>query len=251
MRTNSNPLPILIFGISLLYGAALQADTWALPRTVTIESNNKIYRFTTTPGQRLVEPARPDELARLRELAKRAELTEEDRKRLVERIRRNEEYARIAKKLPGCKGRLERKLRDGAYELVWQGELTNGIAPVSVLVSDNGKYVVTFDDWHSVGRGPNVVVIYGPKGKPVRQLALKDFLTQQQINGLRRTVSSTWWKSGHSLDEKQECLVLHIVQEEKQNAPGKPGRFGEIRLRLATGAIVTDAAKLESRRSGP
>jgi hypothetical protein len=79
-------------------------------------------------------------------------------------------------------------------------------------VSDSGNYVVTLDNWHEVGRGDNVVAIYGPEGKLVRQLALSDFLTQQQINQLLVSVSSTWWGTGHYLDEKQKCLVLRVAR---------------------------------------
>jgi hypothetical protein len=51
------------------------------------------------------------------------------------------------------------------------------------------NYVVTLDNWHEVGRGDNVVAIYGPDGKLVRQLALSDFLTQQQLPGRLRVDS--------------------------------------------------------------
>jgi hypothetical protein len=163
----------------------------------------------------------------------------EARKQWKERIGSIEEMNKRLKTIPGCKGRLERKRKSGAYELVWEGELANALAPVSVLVSDSGKYVVTFDDWHAVGRGRNVVVIYGPKGKLVRKLALEDFLSPRQIGRLPISVSSTWWGSG-CLDDKQEHVVLHIAADAQEKPAGKTARPLELRVRLATGAVVKD-----------
>jgi hypothetical protein len=219
-------------------GAAIWADSWAFPGPATYESTSKSYRFATTPGQRFgMDPA---QLAALAESARRAGLAEQAKKL--------EEIARAAKGRTACKGRLERKLKDGKYEQVWERHLTNGIAPVDVLVSDSGKYVVTLDDWHSVGRGPNVVVIYGPQGKLVRRLALSDFLKGDDIAGVRMTVSSTWWRSASSLDEKHECVVLRLAQGKDGANAAKTPRFREVRLRLATGELVKDEA---TEKSGP
>jgi hypothetical protein len=122
--------------------------------------------------------------------------------------------------------------------VIWEQELTNGVAPVDVLVSDSGNYVVTLDNWHEVDRGDNVVAIYGPESKLVRQLALSDFLTQQQNNQLPVSVSSTWWGTGHYLDEKQKCLVLRVAQNHDWMVPGKTPQFQEVRIRLATGEVL-------------
>ena len=45
---------------------------------------------------------------------------------------------------------------DSSYSL----ELVNLYAPHQVFISNNGVYVVTLDDWGSVGTGKNVLVIY-------------------------------------------------------------------------------------------
>jgi hypothetical protein len=108
------------------------------------------------------------------------------------------------------------------------------------------KYVVTLDDWHSVGRGPNVVVIYGPQGKLVRRLALDDFLKGDDIARLPISVSSTWWRTAYSLDEKHECVVLRVAQGKDGANAGKTPRFQEVRLRLATGELVKDEATQKS-----
>jgi hypothetical protein len=38
------------------------------------------------------------------------------------------------------------------------------VAPVSALVSEDGAYLITFDNWHSMGYGDDVVVLYRTDG---------------------------------------------------------------------------------------
>ena len=113
--------------------------------------------------------------------------------------------------------------------------MRNDVSPVSVLVSNSGAYVVTFDNWHHVGRGSNVVVIYGPKGKLVREMGLEDFLPREKVNALPISVSSTWWGHGHYLDEKMQCLVLRVAKDKDWTISNKPAQFDEVRLSLETG----------------
>jgi hypothetical protein len=105
-------LPVLVVGI---YVCWLRADTWQLPRTTRTESSNKTYRFTTTPGRRMVEPMPEDVLARLRIIAESPEMSGEDRKQWKERIGSIEEINKRLKKIPDSNGRLERKRKSGAY----------------------------------------------------------------------------------------------------------------------------------------
>jgi hypothetical protein len=196
--------PAWSLALLLLCPLAVQADTWAAPQTTTYDSANGTRRFTTIPPG---HPGNP----------------ETDRKK-----------AR-------CFGRLEEKQKDGSYTLVWEKQLSNAVSPVSALVGDGGDYVVTFDNWHSMGRGNNVVVIYGPKGKLVRELGLHDFLTGDEVMRLPISVSSTWWGEGHALDEKNGCVVLKVKGDTKAK---------EVRLRLATGKVV-EADKAGQKKESP
>lgn len=71
--------------------------------------------------------------------------------------------------------------------------LANQIAPVDMLVSDDG-HLVTFDNWHSMGHGENVVVLYAPDGEITRSLSLADFLPENYIAALPMSVSSLHWR---------------------------------------------------------
>ncbi len=135
-------------------------------------------------------------------------------------------------------GLLERKKADGGYETVWEGPLRNPMAPVSALVAADGSRVITFDNWHSVGYDHEVVVIYGEAGKLVRQFALEDLLTAEEIARVPTSVSSRWWSEGRSLDEKAGELVLHASNGGDFMQPPKDGKVIEVRIRLSDGKIL-------------
>ena len=86
-------------------------------------------------------------------------------------------------------GLLSRKSA-GQWQGVWTNGLANQISPVQVMVHNSGRYVVTFDEYHSVGENP--VVIYGDKGRLIANLSLADLKLENHPN-ISRSVSSYWW----------------------------------------------------------
>ena len=137
-----------------------------------------------------------------------------------------------------CRGVLERKLEDGRYEVVWDRQLETERAPESVLVAEDGRFVVTFNDWGERGYGPNVVVIYDAVGETVRQLGLADFLAQDHIEQLMHTFSQIVWGHGHWLADR--VLVLRVFPP-GYSGPSRAARFREIRIRLADGSLLEPA----------
>lgn len=99
------------------------------------------------------------------------------------------------------------------YAERWTAPLSNRVAPVSALISDSGKYVVTFDNWHHVGYGDDVVVVYdGSNGRLLWKYRLEDILSPEEVCRVRCSVSSRWWASGkHAIDERGERLMLYSV----------------------------------------
>jgi hypothetical protein len=185
--------------------AIVRADTWAAPHTAVYNSANGTYRFTTIPPGEVGNP-----------------VVERDKAR--------------------CLGRLQQKQKDGSYTTLWEKPLSNTVSPVSAVVSDSGKSVVTFDNWHHMGHGKNAVVLYGSEGKIIRELSLTDFLTQDEFFDLRRSVSSIWWGSGHVLDEKNGCVVLKVTRGEgignADKKEAKPPK--EVRVRLEDGKVIEE-----------
>jgi hypothetical protein len=118
---------------------------------------------------------------------------------------------------------------------LWNVRLDNEVAPVSVLVSDNGDYVITFDNWHEVGYGNNVVAIYnGKTGTLIRKLGLTDFLTESDIYNLPASTSSIQWHGNHQIDYKKSELILKVVK------PAKDEQFFDIRVNLQSGAVLDE-----------
>lgn len=111
---------------------------------------------------------------------------------------------------PAQLGLLERRVSKGKWEPVWAGPLANPVAPVTVLVADDGRHIVTFDNWHSMGFGPETIAIYGPEGKLVRALALTDLMPQEVVDALPRSVSSISWRESERFSADGASVVVDL-----------------------------------------
>ena len=101
------------------------------------------------------------------------------------------------------------------YSKTAEFPLLNEVSPVNALISGDGRYVVTFDNWHMVGYGDNVVVIYRADGTLVRKFGLADLFTENDIKTFKHTVSSIWWGDNHYIDDKKEILHLKAGDQER------------------------------------
>ena len=160
---------IIIFGLmsALLMPSVAYADSWFPAQVETYFSEDKNVRVTVTPRQL------EDALAYFEDKV-------EEREPAGQKAGGNDKASML----------LERKTTYGEWQTVWKRTLPNDVAPVSVLLSRTGRYVASFDNWHSMGHGDNVVVIYGPDGNVIRSLRLDDFLPKSYIAALPRSVSS-------------------------------------------------------------
>lgn len=107
-------------------------------------------------------------------------------------------------------GLLERREGKGEWAEVWRVPLVNDILPTFALVAEDGDYVVTFDNWYSMGRGENVVVIYRFDGSLVRSLRLSDILPETYEVSLSGSVSSTYWLNDAVIRPGGESAELAI-----------------------------------------
>lgn len=135
---------------------------------------------------------------------------------------------------PFARARLER-LWNKRWELVWESRIANEVAPVLAIVRDDGSYVVTFDDWHSVGHGPHVVVIYGPKGERIRALSLADLVPPDYIKALPHSVSSIRWRGEprFSSDGHRVIVPMIVPGEDFASAP----KTIDVAIDLADGRV--------------
>lgn len=95
---------------------------------------------------------------------------------------------------------------------VWEKQLINRVAPARVLVSTNGRYLITIDNWGSVGYGVDVLVVYDVQGNLLKRYALEDF-SPFPINTYWRSISSLWWNCGL---EWQAPYMLNLCFQNEQ-----------------------------------
>lgn len=76
---------------------------------------------------------------------------------------------------------------------IWRQNLVNQVAPVEAVVSNDGRYVVTFDNHHSMGYGKDVMAVYDYQGKLLKQYSLEQ-ISPFSINRYKASRSSIWWR---------------------------------------------------------
>jgi hypothetical protein len=187
-----------------LSNTALIANEWSPPGPDTTTSASGEYRFVVTPWERVPGGRRED----------------------------NPPVGQLAWKSPS-----------GTWEILWTANLVNRVSPMSAVVSNDGAYVVTFDDWGGHGFGPNVVVIYDWKGKLVRNFALTDFVDTGSANYLPQSASSIEWQSEPPIFVATDTLSLFVY---KYNESGRT-----LHPTCDTALIDLRSGQVLSPRAGP
>ena len=98
------------------------------------------------------------------------------------------------------------RFRDNRYELYQTAQLVNPVAPISVVVGNDGA-AATLDNWAGVGHG-DVVAIYDPTGKVRKKYRLGDLYSSSAIAKMRHSVTSIWWRCRTTINPRGE-LELH------------------------------------------
>jgi len=208
-------LTLLIIGAF----ASIHADSWKLPKKAKYFAPNKKYYLEVTPKKLESQLKYFEDKVEGRNNAGTLKGATEDR----------------------AKGAFYARRADGGYSKKWEFPLLNEVSPVSAIVSNNGDYVVTFDNWHGVGYGGDVVVVYRPNGAVVKKFGLEDLLTEGDIETLPHSVSSIWWGGEHYIDDANGILILRVVANGR--SPWEDdAKYHELKIELATGR------PLESKR---
>lgn len=124
---------------------------------------------------------------------------------------------------------IENRAPDGSWHPIWRRALINDVAPVDFYLSASGRYVVTLDNWHSMGFGDRAVVIYDTRGGPARHFDLRALLGRDYVATLPRSVSSMRWRGDAYI--RGEALVIPVITPEGEHKV-------EIALDLATARVV-------------
>jgi hypothetical protein len=218
---NINIVKVWLVLSVVLFSAAIEggkntvlADSWYLPKQTKYCSPNKKFCLEVTP-----------------------KTLESQLKYFQDKVDRNPN-AGADNSAPKnfCKGKFLVRNGLGVYQAKTTFPLVNEVAPVEAIVSDDGNFFVTFDNWHAVGYGEDVVAIYRSDGKLVRKLALEDIFTANDIETFSLSTSSRHWGRDHYIDQRKGILVLRAVTDQ-QPLYANDAQFREIRIDLASGDL--------------
>lgn len=105
---------------------------------------------------------------------------------------------------------VQRQSKDRTWTRVWAAPLLNEVSPAAAAVTNDGRYLVTFDNWDWIGDNHNVLVFYGARGRPIRSLTLTDFLPDNYVSALLRSPSSPDWRGHSYFSEDGTKLILEV-----------------------------------------
>jgi hypothetical protein len=214
MKRTNTVFRLLALVVSVFALTWAEADSWDPPETEVSLSANGLFRVTVIP----------------RPLSGPLEYFEEKL-----------EGAEPAGQAKGevqvsALARVEQLEAQDTWRLVWEMPLVNDVAPTSVLLTDDGAFLVTFDNWHSVGFGDDVVVIYDRYGKLVRKLSLEQILPAAYVEHIPQSISSRWWGNKHALVDDDRIVELQIVPPGDRVA--RASLHVPVRIRLADGEVL-------------
>ena len=91
------------------------------------------------------------------------------------------------------------EIKDSERVLLWKCEMSNKYAPTEVYTSDDGRYVVTNNEWGSIGYGDCVMAFYNKDGLIKKHsvesiLHLPEGIDERKLYDLMpHSVSSRYW----------------------------------------------------------
>ena len=177
----------LILALLVLNTIYVFADTWLPPKIKTIYSVNKEYMLTVYP----------------REYPKNY---------FTAKYQRQYKKGKVKDTIKPCHAILYHTSDSDTIE-IWNKPLVNNVSPVNAIVANDGKSVITIDDWHSKGF-KHTFVIYGEGGELIGDFELKD-ISPFPLEQYGRSVSSIDW------DEKVEYLDNDRVEILFRNKEGE------------------------------
>ena len=202
---------MIIFALLLAWAGQARADSWIPPSVTSYFSKDKSHRLTVHPRPFTNALDFFTDKVCGRELAGAPAKTRQRTARAV----------------------LERSDGRGGWTSVWAMPLRNEVAPVEAIVSNDGRYAVTFDNWHSMGFGDDVVVIYDAGGHVVGSFSLTDFLPEDFVSALPRSVSSIHWRGDPRFSGDGKSLIIPVVIPSQRERGER--ELIHISIELATG----------------
>jgi len=189
--------PALTLLILFFFNQVMLADEWIKEYKKTYTSQNGIFELLIVPTY----------------------VPENYDKEIEKRIKNPERYLNKPMKdtIIRCHAKLFKKTGNlGHLQLIWEKELVNPVAPYEALITNDGKFVITFDDWYKLGHGENVMVVYGEKGDLIKKHRLHE-ITSLPTSQLSVSATSILWYLGHeTYSEQPQRLKILIIDKNSE-----------------------------------
>lgn len=166
------------------------ADIWKSPKVITAYSENKEYMLMVYP-------------------------TEYPQNYFTAKYQRHQKMGKVTDTIKPCHAILYRVSSSDTLE-IWNRPLVNAQSPVRAIVANDGKSVITIDDWHQKG-SVHTFVVYGESGELIREFELKE-ISPFPLEEYFRSISSIHWGgSARYLDNNRvEVIFVNEEGEEKK-----------------------------------
>jgi len=187
---------IIVLALLLNYIGILKADVWFTPEIAFYKSENGIFELKVTPKTYTTDSLFGNEI-----------------------------------KNDSCVGTLYKYVGSDTIQ-IWTKKLINEDCPLSAIISNDGNYVVTFDDWY--GSSINAVVIYNNKGLLLKQFGLYDIVPREII--FFESNTQIFWGGKHSFSKYNSHLILQISAIKSINKEKE--KFLPLRIKLSSVSII-------------
>lgn len=114
-----------------------------------------------------------------------------------------------------CQGVLLEKSSAQSRGVVrWERTLVNDVAPEHVFVRDDGRFVVTLDEFRR-GGAAHAVVVYGARGELLRHFLITDLLEKTDWHAVKTRKRSIEWLTGAQFEfiDDPAAFVIHLPKE--------------------------------------
>jgi hypothetical protein len=98
--------------------------------------------------------------------------------------------------------------KERSYRFLRSVVLRNRIGPSTAVISNDARFLVTFDEFCESGMSENDVVIYDLDKEITISYAIEDFLPKAYREWLHRTISHIDWRDAHPyLNEDRKVWI--------------------------------------------
>lgn len=141
----------------------------------------------------------------------------------------------------GCRAALfERDDKTRQERKLWEAYLVNAVAPMAAEISDDGRFLVTLDDFNR-GGAAHAVVVYDQRGRKRFEFELTQLLGREDWQHVKTRGPVVRWlvKARHGFESAPAQFVIRL-------------NWGKtIRINLEDGAILEGAAPVDDCESVP